>query len=138
MARTAPAPSPRAAPKGQVPRRTRLARAQRLRDLADTFGIERAASRIGTEVSVLFVLRTRGPFYRSKPSKWVVLTSVAVAIVAVVLPYSPVAGLLQLVSIPLPLLALVLLVTLGYLVATELLKHVFWRRRARVTRSLAS
>jgi ribosomal protein S12 methylthiotransferase len=39
---------------GQVPKRTRLARAQRLRDLADTFGIERAAARIGTEVVVLF------------------------------------------------------------------------------------
>ncbi|PKQ21279.1 MAG: 30S ribosomal protein S12 methylthiotransferase RimO [Actinobacteria bacterium HGW-Actinobacteria-6] len=39
---------------GQVPKRTRLARAQRLRDLADTFGIERAVSRVGTEVTVLF------------------------------------------------------------------------------------
>lgn len=37
----------------QVPRRTRLARAQRLRDLCDTIGFARAASRVGTELEVL-------------------------------------------------------------------------------------
>lgn len=81
-----------------------------------------------TEVGVLFVLRTRGRFYRSKPSRWLVLSSIAVVIVAIAIPYSPVATALQLVPIPLELLALVLLVTLAYVVATELMKRIFWRR----------
>ena len=38
---------------GQVPLRTRRARAQRLRDLADEIGFERAASRVGDAVEVL-------------------------------------------------------------------------------------
>lgn len=38
----------------QVPRRTRIARAQRLRDIADTVGIERSACRMDDIVSVLF------------------------------------------------------------------------------------
>jgi ribosomal protein S12 methylthiotransferase len=37
----------------QVPKRTRLARAQRLRDMADEVGFERAAARIGDTVRVL-------------------------------------------------------------------------------------
>ena len=37
----------------QIPRRTRLARAQRLRDLADEIGVERCASRVGSVVEVL-------------------------------------------------------------------------------------
>lgn len=37
----------------QVPGRTRLARAQRLRDIADAVGLERAAARIGDTVRVL-------------------------------------------------------------------------------------
>ncbi|MDR2957119.1 MAG: 30S ribosomal protein S12 methylthiotransferase RimO [Coriobacteriales bacterium] len=37
----------------QVPRRTRLARAQRLRDLADAIGHQRVAARIGQTLSVL-------------------------------------------------------------------------------------
>ncbi len=38
----------------QVPRRTRLARAQRLRDIGDTTGIARAAARVGDVLTVLF------------------------------------------------------------------------------------
>jgi len=38
---------------GQVPVRTRRARAQRIRDLADTIGFERAAARVGQTLSVL-------------------------------------------------------------------------------------
>lgn len=38
----------------QVPRRTRLARAQRLRDIADTLGIQQAEARTGELVQVLF------------------------------------------------------------------------------------
>ncbi|MEP6478027.1 MAG: HAD-IC family P-type ATPase, partial [Rhodoglobus sp.] len=82
-----------------------------------------------TEVGVLFVLRTRGPVWRSRPSKWVVLSSLAVAIVTVAIPYSPLAGPLELVPIPAPLLGAILLITVGYLVATEAMKRVFWRKR---------
>ncbi|MHB8925955.1 MAG: 30S ribosomal protein S12 methylthiotransferase RimO [Coriobacteriia bacterium] len=45
--------TPAAALPDQVPRRTRLARAQRLRDLADAVGAERAAARVGQTVTVL-------------------------------------------------------------------------------------
>ncbi|MCE5191438.1 MAG: 30S ribosomal protein S12 methylthiotransferase RimO [Actinomycetia bacterium] len=38
----------------QVPKRTRLARAQRLRDIADAIGLEQAAAHVGDAVSVLF------------------------------------------------------------------------------------
>lgn len=38
---------------GQIPARTRRARAQRLRDLADEIGFERAAARVGKTVEVL-------------------------------------------------------------------------------------
>jgi len=86
-----------------------------------------------TEVGVLFVLRTRVPFYRSRPSAWLVLASAAVALAALAMPYAPFAPLLELVPVPLELLSIVLLITVGYLVATELLKRVFWRPRAVTT-----
>ncbi len=82
-----------------------------------------------TEVGVLFVLRTRGPIYRSRPSKWVIVSSAAVAIVTVLIPYSPIASALKLVPIPLTLFGIILLITLGYLAATELTKRFFWHRR---------
>ncbi|MRJ77895.1 hypothetical protein GEV29_15235 [Aeromicrobium sp. SMF47] len=50
---------------------------------------------------------------------------------AVATPYSGVAGSLGLAAVPGPVLALVVLITLGYLVATERLKKVFWRVSSR-------
>ncbi|MEP6481226.1 MAG: HAD-IC family P-type ATPase [Rhodoglobus sp.] len=86
-----------------------------------------------TEVGVLFVLRTRRPFWLSRPSKWVVLASLVVALVTLGIPYSPLAPLLELVPIPPELLVLILAITLAYLVATELTKRVFWRPSARLS-----
>ena len=45
--------TPAAALPDQIPHRTRMARAQRLRDIADEIGFERAASRIGQTLQVL-------------------------------------------------------------------------------------
>ena len=80
-----------------------------------------------TEVTVLFILRTRRPFFRSRPSKWIVIASILVAVVASYIPYSPLAIPLKLIPIPVPLLLAVLGITLVYLVANELTKRVFWK-----------
>ncbi|MCA0217569.1 MAG: magnesium-translocating P-type ATPase [Actinobacteria bacterium] len=84
-----------------------------------------------TEVGVLFVLRTRAPFFLSRPSRWVILTSIIVVIVAIGVPYSPVAPLLELVPIPPALLGLIVLITLAYIASTELAKRFFWRAHGR-------
>lgn len=81
-----------------------------------------------TEVGVLFVLRTRAPFFLSRPSRWVILTSLLVVAIAIAVPYSPLAPALELVPIPATLLGLIVLITLAYIASTELVKRVFWRR----------
>jgi P-type Mg2+ transporter len=84
-----------------------------------------------TEVTVLFVLRTRRPFFRSRPSKWIVFASIAVTIVSVLIPYSALAAPLKLAPIPAPLLGAVLAIAVLYLVANELTKRVFWKPEQR-------
>lgn len=84
-----------------------------------------------TEVAVLFSLRTRGPLWRSRPGRGVALVSVAVALVTVALPFSPLAPSLELVAIPLPLLGIILALTVGYVATTEATKRLFWRARHR-------
>jgi P-type Mg2+ transporter len=80
-----------------------------------------------TEVAVLFILRTRRPFFRSRPSKWIVIASIIVAAVSCFIPYSPLAIPLKLIPIPVPLLLAVLAITLVYLVANEVTKRFFWK-----------
>ena len=79
-----------------------------------------------TELVVLFVARTRGPFFRSRPSKGLVWSSLATAVVALVLPFTPVGALFSFVPLPPPIVLTVLLLTLGYAVATEATKRRFY------------
>jgi Mg2+-importing ATPase len=47
-----------------------------------------------TELTVLLVLRTRRPFYRSRPGRGLLISSIVIAAVTLWLPYSPLADVL--------------------------------------------
>jgi Mg2+-importing ATPase len=80
-----------------------------------------------TEVVVLFVLRTRRPFFRSRPSRWIVIASIVVAAIACYLPYSPLAKPLSLIGLPLPLFLAIIGITLVYVASNEVAKRIFWK-----------
>jgi Mg2+-importing ATPase len=78
-----------------------------------------------TELAVLFVLRTRRVFFRSRPSTVLVLSSVAIALVTVAIPYTPLAGPLGIDDLPAPLLASLVAITAAYVLLTETVKQAF-------------
>ena len=75
-----------------------------------------------TELAIVWVMRTRKPFYRSLPSPLLTATSIGVALVALSLPYLPVADPLGLRPLPWPLALTLIGVTLAYAAASETLK----------------
>ncbi len=84
---------------------------------------------LATQVLVIFVIRTgRVPFWRSRPSRWLVAAAVAAVAVAVLLPISPLAGTLGFAPLP-PLFWVVLpgLVAF-YLALVETAKWLLLRR----------
>ena len=81
-----------------------------------------------TELAVLFVLRTRRVAFRSTPGKALVLSSIAVGLVTVALPFLPaVASPLGLTRPPAGLIATLMGITSAYVVAAELTKRVYYR-----------
>jgi len=80
-----------------------------------------------TELAVLFVLRTRRPFLRSRPSRLLTISSIIVAAITVAIPYSPLAGPLGLEALPPALLLTLAAVTVTYVAVTEAAKHTFNR-----------
>jgi Mg2+-importing ATPase len=83
-----------------------------------------------TEVAVALVVRTRRPFFRSRPGRWLVVVSAAVAAVALAVPWLPGATTLGFVPLPAWLLATLLGITGTYLLAVEALKRLVLRRDA--------
>ena len=89
-----------------------------------------------TELAAVLVLRTQLPAWQSRPSTllWTALLLVAVAAVALPFTATP-AALFGLVPVPPALLGSLLLVVLGYMAATEFVKHRFHARQHRARRS---
>jgi Mg2+-importing ATPase len=73
-----------------------------------------------TEVAVVLVLRTRGPAFRSKPSPMLLWSSIAMAVFALAIPYlGPFASAFGFVPLSALQMVTVLVITAGYVAATE-------------------
>jgi Mg2+-importing ATPase len=77
---------------------------------------------------ILLVVRSRRPLLRSRPSRRLVLATLAVVLIATALPYLPFARFLGLVPLPLAYLVLTAAIVALYIAAAELTKHFFYRR----------
>ena len=82
---------------------------------------------LATQVLVIFIIRTQGSPFRSRPSRVLAVTSLSVVLAAALLPFTPLAEVLGFTAPP-PLFYVILLaMVLCYLVAVELVKRIFYR-----------
>lgn len=84
---------------------------------------------LSTQTFVIFVIRTRKtPFYKSKPSKFLVLSSIIVVGVALLMPFTPLGALFGFVKPP-AMFFIVLIGLIGtYLVLVEIAKKWFYKK----------
>jgi Mg2+-importing ATPase len=93
---------------------------------------------VATELAVLLVLRTRRPFFRSRPSRLLLTTSLLVAALTLFVPYSPLAGVLGLDAPPAVLLVVLAIVTALYVAVTEVVKDRFYAANRRLRSASAA
>jgi Mg2+-importing ATPase len=91
-----------------------------------------------TELLIVLLVRTRRPFYRSRPASLLLWSTVAVMAVTFVLPYLPFAGPLGFVPLSAAELAALTSITLAYGAASELTKRVFYHSGRAVAGAAAS
>jgi Mg2+-importing ATPase len=83
---------------------------------------------LATQVLVIFVIRTRGSPLRSRPNPLLAGTSLIVAAVGVLLPYTAIGRWFGFVPLPLTFLAALGAMVVCYLVLAEGVKRWFYRR----------
>ena len=83
---------------------------------------------MATQVLVIFVIRTRRNPLRSRPNLWLVLTSGAVVVTALALPFTGLAPYLGFTPLPWAYFGLLAVVLVTYLMTVELGKQWFYRR----------
>jgi len=79
-----------------------------------------------TELAIVLVIRTSKPVWKSKPGRWLVLSTVAVIVLALSVPYLPGADWFGFVPLPPQVLAGLGVITLLYLLVSEIAKYWFF------------
>jgi Mg2+-importing ATPase len=87
---------------------------------------------LATQTLVLFVIRTRGNPFKSRPSLPLTATIVAVALAGLILPYTPLAAPLGFVPLPFGYFVFLAAATLTYLLLVEVAKQQIHRSGLRI------
>ena len=85
---------------------------------------------LATQTLVVFVIRTAANPLKSRPSRPLLVSVLAVVAVAIVLPYTPLGSLLQFTPPPVSLLGAIALLAVTYLFLVQAVKSWFYRRHA--------
>ena len=81
-----------------------------------------------TEIIAMLVLRTKLLAFNSKVGKGLMISSIAVAVLVWLIPFSPIAGFLKMTPMPAQLQIAILALAAGYGALNEVAKKVLYRR----------
>jgi Mg2+-importing ATPase len=79
---------------------------------------------------IVLVIRTRRPFYQSRPGKYLSLATLVIIAVTMLLPYTPLAPLFQFARLPLSFILMLGGIVILYVAGAEVVKKFFYRGRA--------
>jgi Mg2+-importing ATPase len=77
---------------------------------------------------IVLVVRTRLPFFKSLPGKYLSMATAIIVLIVLALPFIPFAGLFGFVRLPLSFYAWMMLIVSAYVLTAELAKQWFYRK----------
>ncbi|MGD1007227.1 MAG: magnesium-translocating P-type ATPase [Ignavibacteriaceae bacterium] len=77
---------------------------------------------------IVLVIRSRRPSYKSQPGKYLLIATLTIVAVTIILPFTPLAGILGFCSLPISLILYILLIILLYIITAEVVKRIFYKR----------
>lgn len=80
-----------------------------------------------TELVIALVVRTQKPFYKSRPGKLLLGLTAIVVVITLLLPYLPFIGFLGFTPLPAWVILMLIVLTVGYVLAAETAKKYFYR-----------
>jgi len=81
-----------------------------------------------TALAVMMIIRTRKPFWKSRPGRLLSGLTLTVGMLVIAIPYLPGASWFGFVPLSAPVMAGLVVITLAYLAASEATKHWFFTR----------
>ena len=77
---------------------------------------------------IVLVIRTRQSIFHSKPSPYLFGATIAIAIITLIIPYTPLASVLGFQALPLSFVLILMAIVALYVTAAEIVKGIFYSR----------
>ena len=77
---------------------------------------------------IVLVIRSRKPFFKSRPSKYLLMATLLTVIVTLVLPFTPLGGIFGFSRLPISFLLLIGIIIMGYIITAEMAKTIFYKK----------
>jgi Mg2+-importing ATPase len=76
---------------------------------------------------IVLVIRSRGSFFKSIPSKYLLITTLLVAGITLVLPFTVLGRIFGFESISIPIIIIMVAIVMLYLISGEVVKRIFYK-----------
>jgi Mg2+-importing ATPase len=84
-----------------------------------------------TELIILFIIRTKKPFFKSKPGKKLIWLSIFSFLLVIFLIYAPFSHSLDLYPLPVKVMGSIAIIIFFYIITADILKRFFFERISR-------
>jgi Mg2+-importing ATPase len=76
---------------------------------------------------IVLVIRSRRPFFKSLPGRYLAIATGTIAALALILPFTPLAVLFGFKVLPAQFFLMLLMIIISYIVSAELAKRFFYK-----------
>jgi P-type Mg2+ transporter len=77
---------------------------------------------------IVLVIRSRKPFFRSKPGKYLLTATISIAALTLIFPFTPLGNIFGFSPLALSTYLLLILIVALYIIAAEITKRIFYRK----------
>lgn len=77
---------------------------------------------------IVLVIRSRKPFFRSKPGKYLFIATISIVLLTLIFPVTPLGAIFGFTPLSITTYLLLMLIVIGYIAAAEITKNIFYRK----------
>jgi Mg2+-importing ATPase len=77
---------------------------------------------------IVLVVRSRKPFFKSRPGKYLLMTTLLIAVVTLILPFTKLREIFGFSWLPISFLLLIGTIILFYIITAEVVKTIFYKK----------
>jgi P-type Mg2+ transporter len=77
---------------------------------------------------IVLVVRTRRPFFKSRPGKYLFMATLTIVVMTLILPFTVLGDVFGFSRLPVSFLLTVGLIVIGYIITAEVTKKIFYKK----------